>query len=438
MSVELMKEVTDALTKFREDITGELKKVEESSGQKADEAKKVFEARIDEIQKGLDAVKVNQEQKHGLPGCEKDAKSFDMAKFFKALVAAHRGEGTVETCFAKHAPLEGELSREYMKARTYVADDGTSGGFLIPPEVYMGQIIEPTYAQTPILNFPVLKFSNLRADMPIPVPTSNTTAYHLAENGKPTVSTNTWGLKWLRPRKIGVFTKISNRLLSESTENVQTLISGYMAQDASVELSRGLTNGVGAGSEPKGIAQYTAQMTAGISAAGNRFLIDQAIALQQKLAVANELRDTNTYAYLMRPEAYFGMLRERVIQYSGQARANGMPVMSPSLFVNKADLQGALSAQIGHTTQIAATDTYSTSSTCSKVFYGDWSKFAFATFRDPVFKVSDVAGDGSTGSAFLEDQTYLVTFLEYDCNVLRPAAFTYCEDVETAEGSWTV
>jgi len=439
MSVELMQEVTTALGKFRDDVTGELKKVQDASGQRADEAKAALEGRLGEIEKGLKAVQDNQKTTIGLPGCEKEAKKFSVAKFFNAMYRTARHEyGSYETAFAKLAPLEGELSAEYMKRRAYTADDGSAGGFLIPPEVYNGKMIEPAFAQTPILNLPVLKMTGLKGDMPVPVSNGHTTAYHIGENDKPTVSQSSWGLKWLRPKKIGVFTKISNRLLAESNENIEALITNYMSRDASVELSRGLTVGSGGAGEPKGLAGYTGDMTAGLSCAGRRLRIDDAMALKQKLAVANELRDTNTYAYLMRPEALYGMIRERVIPYSGASRANGFPVASPSLFANESMLGSGLGAQLKHTTQIPNNESYSTSTTCSKAFFGDWSLFAFATFRDPVFKVSDVAGDGSTGSAFLQDQLYIVTFIEYDCSLLRPAAFTYAYDVETTEANWSV
>jgi hypothetical protein len=203
-------------------------------------------------------------------------------------------------------------------------------------------------------------------------------------------------------------------------------------------MSYGLTVGSGVNGEPKGFVKYASEFTAGPAAAtnGSRFSTDEAQALRMKLAAANELRDTNTYGYLMRPEVLFGLLRERIAQYSGQARANGQPVLA-NLFLDETTLRNALRASFGHTTQLSAAETAGSSSSCSTAYYGDWSLFAFADFREPRFNVSTVAGDGSTGSAFLDDQVYMVLFMEHDCAVLRGSAFTSKTGCETNDANWT-
>jgi hypothetical protein len=130
------------------------------------------------------------------------------------------------------------------------------------------------------------------------------------------------------------------------------------------------------------------------------------------------------------------MKRERILQYNGQSAKNGMPIAMPTLLLTNAQLQDALGAQIGHTTQLAKNLTKSSGTTLSRVLYGDWSKFCWATFREPAFRVSDVAGDGSTGSAFLEDELFMVMFWEFDAQILRRAAFCYIADAQTTEASW--
>jgi HK97 family phage major capsid protein len=325
--------------------------------------------------------------------------------------------------------------------RDYNSTDGSAGGFLVPPQQWTGDIIETVYANTPILNFPgVVKLTGLAGDMPIPTDNGNLTAYHVSENGKPTVTSAALGQQWLRAKKLGCFSKVSNRLISYSNQAIENFIREKMGRDCAVEMSRGLTSGTGSNSEPKGIMQYANQMTTGFSAGTNgaRFSTDMAWKLQQSLAAADEKRDSGAYAYLMRPEVLYGLLRERVIQYSGQARANGQPVFSNTLGMTREQLQSIYRASFGDTTQIAGTDTTGTSSTTSKVVYGDWSRFVLATFRDPIFRVSDVAGDGSTGSAFLEDQLYMVMFMEYDCAITRPSSFVMATGAECTDTNWTV
>lgn len=398
---------------------------------------------------------IEDKKSFGLAGYEGDKEiKWSWGRFWRAKVLAHSNHVSERSMFQKHAPHELEVCTAYQETRAsqiaesiksfglerdFNVDDGSEGGFLVPPQIYQGDIIDVVYAQTPILNMPVLRLDNLRGDLPIPVDEGHLTAYHVGENTKPTKSSSEFGLKWLRPKKLGIFTKVSNRLVAFTNNAIDGIVRNKMGRDGSVELSRGLTNGLGADFEPKGLVRYKANMTAGgaIATNGDRFTIDDMAKLKQALAVVNELRDTNSYGALMRPEAYWGMIRTTVKQYSAQARRNAAPMMPTAMLVDPNAIASTFNAKLGHTTQLSATETQGTSTTSSDVFYGDFSLFAYATFRDPIFKVSDVASDGSTGSAFLDDQIYLVMFMEYDCQLLRPAAFAYVTGAETTEANWS-
>lgn len=453
----------EKLEQFKTGVSSliETKIAEQST--KADEEVKGLKGNLEEIEKGLAAVKDEMKTKgsFGLPGMEYEKKNWSWARFFHAMYRSvvwmknpNMPQMTASESFDKFAPFEKEVCAQYgkrrdmeidemakslgMSKRDFEADDGSKGGFLVPPELYSGDIIETTYKRTPILQMPVLRLTGLKGDLPIPRDTGNLTAYWVSETGKPTKTDSSFALEWLRPKKLGVFTKVSNRLVASSNEAIEALIREKMSRDASVKLSDGLTNGKGAESEPKGILQETGNMTASTNALatnGARFTVDKLLAMQQALAAADELRDDNGYGAIMRPEVYFGMLRERIRQYSAQSYKDGAPILPGTLVMDASAIESATGVRIGHTTQIA-TSTKGTSTTCSKVILGYWPYFAYASWRDPVFRVSDVAGDGGTGSAFLEDQLYMVMFMECDCRLLRPAAFTYVDDAETTESSW--
>jgi HK97 family phage major capsid protein len=231
---------------------------------------------------------------------------------------------------------------------------------------------------------------------------------------------------------------VSNRLLDQTNNAIEMIVKNKMALDASVELSRGLTAGKGSDSEGRGILEYYSQMTGtkNLGTSGARFTIDDLASMKQSLAVANELRDTNTNGAIMHPAAFWGMLRERTEMYSAQAKGKGAPVIDGKLIINPADIENALTMKIQNTTQIPGTNTVGTSSTCSKVIAGDWSKFCYASFRDPIFRVSDVASDSTGRSALLNDELFMVMFLEYDCACLRPSAFSGRGGAETNEANW--
>jgi hypothetical protein len=90
---------------------------------------------------------------------------------------------------------------------------------------------------------------------------------------------------------------------------------------------------------------------------------------------------------------------------------------------------------IGVTTQVEKY-TVGTSTTSTKVLFGNMRYFYVGMWRDLVIKVSDVAGDGSTGSAFTEDQLYVVAFQECDSQMVRPTAITIAGGAETLKSSW--
>jgi len=454
MSVELnLETITSTLKQYKSDVEGIISaKVKEQSDAATAQITELT-GKLKTIDEGLETLKKSSAVKLGLPGIESEKQKWSWVRFFQAMYLSAAG-GKIASVpqfsdpWGKCAPFEKEVCEQYAKRRNteaifgfekkdFGADDGSSGGFIVPPEIYNGDIISTTYAQTPILNMPVMRLPNLMGDLPIPVDSGNLTAYWLGETAAPTKSDSSFGLKWLRPKKLGVFTKISNRLLASSNYAVEAIIRDKMSRDASVELSRGLTLGKGSENEPKGLLSNSGFTTAtALGTNGTRFGIDDAIAMKQALAAANELRDTSSYGYLMRPEVYFGMLRERTAQYSGQAKREQAPVIPGSLLLDPTVLENALRAKLGSTTQIANNLVKGTSSTCSQVVYGDFSKFVFASFRDPIFRVSDVAADGSGGSAFLQDQLYLVMFLECDCQLLRASAFASLLDAETLESKW--
>jgi len=439
-----IQELTTLLGTFKTDI---MKAIDDKVKVQSDAANKdIAELRTSLVtaEKALADLQEQSKKSFGMPGVtDGKEKKFDWDKFFGGLYRDHKArKGELDMGAAKRfwdtvASFEARVCRDYTAQveKDFTAGDGSSGGFLVPPQIYQGDIVDTVYANTAILKLPVLKLTGLRADMPIPVDNANLTAYHIGENAAPTKTNGSFGLKWLRPKKIGVFTAVSNRLLSETGNSIGSIVKNKMGLDAAVELSRGLTNGIGAASEPAGLLSEYANMTGtgNLATNGARFTIDDLMKLKQLLAAANELRDTNTNGAIMRPEVLFGMLRERTEMYSGQAAKKGQPYAG--LLNRQADIEAAVGLKLEATTQIP-TGTVGSSTTSSKVVVGDFSKFAFATFRDPIFKVSDVASDASSNSAFLLDMSYMVMFLEYDCVVLRPTAFCAKDGAETRESSW--
>ena len=439
MTVEL-NELKGMLETFRD---GVVKAIDDKVKVQSDAANTeiaTLKGQLSEATKAITTLQdeIAKKKSFGLPGVDgKGEQKFSWAKFYVGLAKNHKASKSLISFDEAKKFWDGEASFEQRVCKDYNAGDGTAGGFLVPPQIYQGDIIDTVYANTAIMKLPVLKFTGLSADMPIPVDGGNLTAYDLGETSPPTKTNSTFKLEWLRPKKIGAYARVSNRLLDQTNNAIEMIIRNKMAMDMAVHLANRLTNGTGSDSQGKGIMQFIASMTgvSALTANGRRLTIDDLASMKQSLAVANELRDTNTLGAILHPSALWGMLREKTEMYSAQVSRNGQPKLG-SLMLDKSVIENALKAKIEDTTQISATQTSGTSSTCSTAVLGDWSKFVYASFRDPIFKVSDVASDSDGNSAFLNDDLMMVMFMEYDCNCLRPTAFTARTGVQTAEASW--
>jgi HK97 family phage major capsid protein len=429
---ELKTMLTEFKTNVEKAIVDKTKEVSDASTKDVNELKE----KLATAEKALNDIKKATEKSFGLPGLESEKKSFSWSKYFTGLYKNHKSlKGDISTSEVK-SYWDSEASFESRICKDYSAVDGSSGGFIIPPQIYQGDVVDTVYANTAIMKMPVMKFENLKTDMPIPIDKGNLSAYFVGENEAPTKTGSSFGLEWLRPKKIAVYVPVSERLMYATSNAIEMIVKGKMARDAAVKMSYGLTAGKGSEKEPKGILQYYNNFTGkkNLDTNGRRFSIDDLAAQKQALAAADELMDSSTYGTIMRPEVFWGMLRERNEFVASQAVAKqGLKV--GSLLIDQTAIQSALKLSIESTTQIPKSSV-GTSSTCSKVITGDWSKFAVGTFRDPIFKVSDQASDASGNSAFLNDQLFMLMIMEVDCVCTRPTSFCAFDGAETAEASW--
>ena len=146
------------------------------------------------------------------------------------------------------------------------------------------------------------------------------------------------------------------------------------------------------------------------------------------------LKSSGNFGFLMRPEVKSGMSRERVVQYSGQAAADGMPVINP--FVTDAVLEQVLRGyKIRTTTLLSGTQTQGTNSTSSTVIFGDWKQLILAFWEGFRLKTSETAGN-SSGSAMLQDELWVTAFQNVDINIKDETGFTTAAGAIADESDW--
>jgi HK97 family phage major capsid protein len=442
-----LREFKDTLTEWQGAIQKQVTDLLKVSGDNAETARKVLETELDTVKKALNSV--NEQMKtlnvRHVPGLDKkEASKFDFGMVVKALYL----EATGQADPWKEAGLEKEMSMESMKLRDKANDTttGASGGFLISDEVSTS-FIDMVMQGMPLQELGMNIVKGLVGELPVPKKTSRTQGYMVGENGKPAESAVQYGEVILRPKKGAAFSKQSNRLIYQSRGVSDKIVKDDLMYVMQRLLTTQALGGVGSGKQVKGLYQFSGDMTTssvalaatgtGLATGGGRFKIDDAGLMIDDIECVDEDKTPGAkMGFLMHPRVKNGMKRERVQFYSGQAASSGMPILPMNLLMNDKVLSDQIGQKIATTTLVPNNETLGSSSTCSSVMYGNWDLFWMGMWRDLIIKVSDVAGDGSTGSAFLDDQLYIVIFQEFDTALMRPAAFTRAVGAETTKANW--
>ena len=444
-----LKEFQETLTKWQGDIQTQVNTLLKESGDKADGARKVLETELDTVKKTLNSV--NEQLKtisaRHVPGLDKELEKhpFDFGMLAKAMCNIKYdmpGDPWAE------AGPEKEMMDQSMKIRGKAneATSGAGGGYLIPDEV-TNNFIDMIVQNMPLADLGMNIVKGLVGELPIPRKTARTAGYMVGENGKPPESAVTYGEITLRPKKAAAFSKQSNRLIYQSRGVSDKIIRDDLQYILRRTIEQQAMTGAGAGKQAKGLYQFSGGMTpssvalagtgTALTTGGGRFKIDDANLMIDDIESADEASTPGAkMGFLMHPRVKNGMKRERVQFYSGQAASAGMPILPMNLLMTDKVLSDQLGQKIACTTLVPFNETVGTSTTCSRVTYGNWDLFWMGMWRDLVIKVSDVASDGSTGSAFLDDQIYIVLFQEFDTALMRETAMTQATGAETTKANW--
>lgn len=445
-----LKAFEEKLTEVKKSLEGSIEKMQKETSDKAVAEVATLKAELDATKKTINSLEEQMKAAKAMtvPGLKDELKSkpfswtLAVAGMYRQAKSIFDGNPmNTDAAFGQDGGYELEIIKEYAKKRNSeqvskanYASDGTAGGYLIPPEV-TNEVGDMAIANMPLMTMGVNPIRGLVGELPIPRKTGRCPAYWVGENEAPTGGQVAYGETTLRPKKAAAFTKQSNRLIYQSRGVSDRLIKQDIADSMALHIESGLLNGTGSDKQPLGILNQknvTTFTSSGVALSSARFRIDHASKMLMNLDVANEFKPGGAYGLLTRPEVVWGMKRERVTQYNGQAASAGAPIMAMNLLMTNE----MLSSQIG--IKIATTSLFPKDSGASttQVLIGDFKQFYIGFWRDFVLKVSDVAGDGSTGSAFLQDQMYIVAFQEVDCAVMRGTAFCLGTGAETDEDKW--
>ena len=421
MNEELKKALAALKTESVDKIKELGEKQDKTSGEVNDKIKeftKQFNDRVDVIEKNI------KEHSVTLPGLDEEEKRKEASKKF-SFQMCYKGMLTNDW---GDAGYEKEVIDSVRKSSN--AGTGTAGGFLIPDEV-SSTIIDLAIANMPIMQMGITRMTGLAGDVSLPKVTGRPTGFWVGENAKPTESNTTFDQRNLRPKRVAGFTKVSKRLILQSRGTAEGVVRDELSKGIALTWHKAFIDGKGTDNEPKGLQNFGIGTTEAIGTNGGRFTIDKAAQMETDIAVNDMLNDVGSFGWLMHPRVLGGLKRERVPQFSGQK--DGTPILMP--ITKTSELEEQLGHMLRQTTQISATETKGSSSTVSRVYFGDWSQLVSAEWAGMELRASDIAGDG-TNSAFLQDELWLIAQATVDISMKDETGFTQVLDAETLESKW--
>lgn len=413
-----MDDLKTALEGFKKEVLANQKETQDLSDEKFNKLEKSLD---EKIQKSLDDQA--KKRKLSMPGLEEEKKTFHLSKCIDAQL---KGEWSKDASFEKSV-IE-EVAQKSNNGGT-----GEAGGFLIPDEV-TNEVIDLAIAATPIKELGVTIMKGLRGELPIPKVTGRQTGYWVGEEEAATETQASFGEIVLRPKTLAAFTKISRRVIHQTSGLAEKIVRQELANAMRLKLEQAIINGSGSEKEPKGIVKYDGlTSTAALGANGARFKVDNATDMVTAIDEADMLKPTGKYGFLMRPTVKQGLATERVIQYSGQAAADGMPVINP--FMTNAQIEEMLGYKVRTTTLIPNDLVKGSASDCSNVIFGDWSQVLMGMWEGFELKASDTAGN-SGGSAMLQRQIWLTAFQGVDIQIKDETGMTVISDAISTKANW--
>lgn len=403
-----------------------------NAGGITDEERKSLREMQEQVKGLMEAERLRAEREKkslvvDLPGSEEHLKDFSFAI---AIAAKKFGENVVKgdashNGYAKQFGITMEIVKATHEKAMSAGQD-PAGGILIPVQVASG-LIELYRANTfleklGLTRIPVSGAGELR----FPTETGVGAAYYLGENIATTPTDSSFGDIVMTPKRLTGMCKVSNRLLRNSPMAIEAFVRRRITKDMAQRANLALLTGDGAHA-PLGLLSNADIAVYAGATNGDFYRTTDVERLRTELELLNV--PTDSLKILTRPEVKRNMKIERVAQYAS-ATTKGQPVFANSI-ITDAELQERINAQVIVSTLVPKDLTKGSSNDCTYAIVGDFAEVYEATWGGLVLKSSDLVGD-NTGSAFTQDQTWILGQMEHDFAVARPESLLIVNDARTS------
>jgi HK97 family phage major capsid protein len=378
--------------------------------------------RMEAIESRIAAIEDNS-RRQTLPGSADargtDGKTFMFMNVIRSL--ALRSTGVSESIWRAEAELEWEMSDQLRnEQRAMGVSPDSAGGFLVPGEVLVAQLIEklrPRLIAT-LLGATEADFVTTPVDIPKEVTDPDVDA--LAENESGNASDAELGQLRLEPHTAQSYMEISRRLLFAGT-GVETILVRMMTKAIAVTWNEWALKGTG-GKQPVGIFNTLgigsvdfSGVTIGANDVGPDFY-------QTMLLFEERLRNADAFA----GAGKLGWaIPVKMIRAMMQVKSENAAAGTQSLDMARNTITtGTDRVLLGYNYE---TSTQLLDGAESEVIFGDWESLIMATFGNMILEASNVADQ-----AMRKRQTHIVAAIDVDTAVTQPGAFAVSSGLNLA------
>lgn len=369
------------------------------------ETMKALGERMDALEKGIKSRRVS------VPGCN-DGENEGKFMFSRAIAGMSTNDW--RGCEFEKEVLD--TARE--KALSQGVD--TAGGHIVPEE-YVAELIELFRARTVVEFLGATVMRNLTGS-PIDIPRQDggaTASWTNGENVDLAESDLTLDDVQMTPKRLGCFTKVSNRLLRMGNPDAETLVRRDLATAMALARDLAALRGSGASGQPTGIVNIAGVLSSAMGTNGGVVGYDDLVDLVGLLEDANALLGKPGFAM---PPAI-----RRMIQKIKDAdnRPLFQSATAPASIKEGVDILGY---DYATTTQMPKNLTKGSSSNLGEIIFGNWEELIIGEWTGLLMDATTKAAD-----AFTKSQTWLKIEQELDIQVRHPNSFAMIPDAATTD-----